>query len=38
MTKESVLGNFNIWNMSRGVHLRKTSRMFLASPTLDADI
>ena len=38
MTKESVSGNFDISNMSRGVHLRNTPRIFMASSTLDAEI
>ena len=32
-------GNFDIWNIfSRGVHLPNTPCIFLATPTLDADI
>ena len=34
MTKESVSGNFDIWSF----HLRNSSHIYLATPTLDVDI
>ena len=38
MTNESVGKFWYLKYLSRSVHLRKTSRIFLATPTLDADI
>ena len=38
MTNEIVSGNFDIWNVSLGVHLRNTPHVFLATLTLDTDI
>ena len=39
MKNQSVSGNFDIWHIfPRDVHLRNTSRIFLATPTLDLNI
>jgi len=37
--RQKCVGKFEyLTYFSRGVHLRNTSRVFLATPTLDADI